>query len=789
MNSEAAARRIEELRALINHHNRRYYQLDDPEIPDAEYDRLMQELINLENQFPGIDVSDSPTRRVGAAPLEKFEIVWHHEKMLSLSNAFSEQDILNFDERIKRSLGTAEDITFVAEPKLDGVAVNLIYEGGLLTVGATRGNGEKGEDITRNLKTIHTIPLKMKETPEAAIPERIEIRGEVFIEIDQFQLLNKRRLQEGDPPFANPRNAAAGSLRQLDSKITAKRPLDIFCYGVGTVQGMSFKRHWEFLQILSRWGFQVNPHVTQARDIYECIENYHHINDLRKDLPYEIDGVVIKVDDRNIQKRLDDMAIQKRLSDYTRNPQWAIACKFAPAQETTIIEKIKVQVGRTGTLTPVAILKPVKVGGVIVRRATLHNQDEIEKKGIREGDTVLIQRAGDVIPEVVKVLKKTGEGQVFKMPLFCPECNSKVVRFEDKSALRCIGGLICPAQRKGAILHFGSRHAMDIEGLGKKIVDQLIDSNIVKTPADLYMLDASSIANLERMADISASNLITAIENSKPTTLERFIYALGIPNVGEATAKDLAKFFGNLDSLMQAYPETLQYIPNIGTEVAKSINHFFAERHNQEVIKQLITSGIRWNEPNNSKSIRNSTLTAFFDWLGSKGKKMLWNGIPIPGMGEKPAKRIADKFGNLENLMEVDENALLQIEGINQALAIEIVHFFKDAYTLKVIKQLQECGVQWGEEVHEPPSSTSLVNGKIFVLTGTLAHLKRGEAKSRIEELGGRVSESLSRKTDFIVVGADPGSKLREAIQLGIDVLNEKKFIALLDEEGTRKDD
>ena len=437
MDTDTVIRRIEELRTLVHHHNLRYYQLDDPEISDVEYDRLMKELIDLEYQFPEIDVSYSPTQRVGAAPLEKFETLAHSTPMLSLANAFSEQDIIDFNERLKRSSGATNNITFVVEPKLDGVAVNLIYNNGIFDVGLTRGDGTLGEVITQNLKTIHTIPLRINESKNSLIPERIEIRGEVYIGIDSFKRLNKRRLEEGEHSFANPRNAAAGSLRQLDSRITAKRPLNIFCYGIGMATGVTFKSHWEILQILSQWGFNVNPYVQQANDIHECIRYYHHINDIRRELPYEIDGVVIKG---------DDLAIQERLGAVSRSPRWAIACKFAATQETTIIEKIDIQVGRTGVLTPVAILKPVQVGGVTVRRATLHNQDEIEKKGIREGDKVLIQRAGDVIPEVVKVLK-SAEGPVFKMPAFCPACNSQVVRLEGESAYRCIG-MACSAQIK-----------------------------------------------------------------------------------------------------------------------------------------------------------------------------------------------------------------------------------------------------------------------------------------------------------------------------------------------------
>ena len=585
METESASKRIEELRALINYHNRRYYQLDDPEISDVEYDRLMKELIDLEQRFPDIDVSDSPTQRVGVAPLEKFSTISHLTPMLSLANAFSEQDILDFAERIKRFLGIHENIAFVIEPKLDGTAVNLIYDNGGFAVGATRGDGEKGEDITQNLKTIHTIPLQMKKSKNHPIPERIEIRGEVYIEIDAFKKLNKRRLQEGEQPFANPRNAAAGSLRQLDSRITAKRPLDIFCYGIGIDTGKSFKSHWEVLQTLSGWGFKVNPHIAQASNINECIQYYHHINDIRRELPYEIDGIVIKA---------DDLAIQEHLGAVSRSPRWAIACKFAATQETTVIEKIDVQVGRTGVLTPVAILKPVQIGGVTVRRATLHNQDEIDKKDIRIGDTVIIQRAGDVIPEVVKVIEstRTGGERRFFMPTACPECGSKVVRLEGEAAHRCIG-MICPAQIKQHITHFASRGGMDIEGLGDKLVSQLVDANLIKDPADLYYLTKEKLLTLERMADKSVYNLLAAIERSKSPPLEKFIYALGIRHVGEHMARILAGTFLTLDRLMQATEMDLLAVRDIGPEVAGSITRFFSERSNIGVMEKFKKAGVK----------------------------------------------------------------------------------------------------------------------------------------------------------------------------------------------------
>jgi DNA ligase (NAD+) len=774
MDKAAAIKRIKELQDSINYHNKRYYQLDDPEIFDSEYDHLMQELIELEGRFPEIDVSESPSQRVGAAPLKKFGTVKHFTDMLSLDNAFSDQDIVDFADRIKRELHSNESIAFVTEPKLDGTAVNLIYESGIFMVGATRGDGKNGEGVTQNLKTIHSIPLRMKKTKESPIPERIEIRGEVYIEKESFKKLNKRRLQEGEQPFANPRNAAAGSLRQLDSRITARRPLEIFCYGIGIVKGKTFKTHWEVLQTLSRWGFRVNPHVKQARNIEQCIDYYHHIDKIRTDLPYEIDGVVIKV---------DDIALQERLGAVSRSPRWAIACKFAAAETTTVIKNIEAQVGRTGILTPVAFLDPVRIGGVTVSRATLHNMDEIKKKHILIGDTVIVRRAGDVIPEVVKVVesKRNGTQTEFKMPERCPECNSEVVREEGAAAHRCIGGLICPAQRKGAILHFGSRHAMDIDGLGEKIVDQLVDNEIVKTPADLYQLSATSIAKLERMADISASNLVAAIQNSKRTTLERFIYALGIPNIGEATARDFAKFFGNFDRLMRAHQKTLLYIPDIGPEVAKSIYHFFREQHNQDVIKRLRASGVRWDDLNDRETIKNTSLADFLNWLCTNVKDINWDGIS--GMGKKASRLLADNVGDLETLIEAGENKLLQIKGINEALATDILHFFRKPDTLQVIEQLRECGVQWDTVVTHMPVSSSPVTGKTFVLTGTLKRLTRDEAKNTIEALGGHVSGSVSRKTDFIVVGADPGSKLSEARRLGIKVLDEKEFTELLSKE------
>lgn len=624
MDTNTAIKRIEELRALIDYHNQRYYQLDDPEISDVEYDCLMKELINIEQKFPDIDVSASPTQRVGAAPLEKFSAIAHLTPMLSLANAFSERDISDFGERIKRFLGTHENITFVVEPKLDGTAVNLIYENGAFVVGATRGDGERGEDITQNLKTIHALPLQMKKRQDLPIPERIEIRGEVFIEIDLFRKLNKHRLEEGEQAFANPRNAAAGSLRQLDSKITAKRPLDIFCYGIGMVTGVTFKSHWDVLISLSQWGFNVNPYVQQAKNIHACIDYYHHINNMRKDLPYEIDGIVIKVNDLNVQELLGAVS---------RSPRWAVACKFAATQETTVIEKIDVQVGRTGVLTPVAILKPVHVGGVTVRRATLHNQDEIDKKDIRIGDTVIVQRAGDVIPEVLKVIdsKRNGSEKKFIMPAICPECGSEVVRLAGEAAHRCIG-IACPAQIKEHIIHFASRGGMDIEGLGDKLVSQLVDTGLIKDPADLYFLTKDKLLTLDRMAEKSAKNLLAAIENSKSPSLEKFIYALGIRHVGEHTARILASSFMTIEKLMEATVNELMAIRDIGPEVAGSIIRFFRERSNIIVIDKFKKAGV-----NPMELIRPEATPL-------AGKSFVFTGTLI-NLTRNEAKRIVESLG------------------------------------------------------------------------------------------------------------------------------------------------
>lgn len=583
---ETVKKRAERLREEIEYHNYLYYILDQPEISDAQYDRLMRELEKLEEQYPELRSPNSPTQRVGAPPLEAFEIVRHTLPMLSLANAFDETEAKDFDKRVKKFLGSSADVTYVAEPKLDGLAVELVYEQGQFAVGSTRGDGINGENITQNLRTIKTIPLQLiqKEIPT---PEHLEVRGEVIMQLKKFKELNRKREEMGEPVFANPRNAAAGSVRQLDSKITAGRPLEIYCYGIGEVRGRSFNTHWEILQTFPKWGLRTNPNIERCQNIDEVLEYYHKMNEKRETLPYEIDGIVIKVD------RLD---LQTRLGEIARSPRWALAFKFQPKQETTKILDIIVQVGRTGALTPVAVMEPVKVGGVEVSRATLHNQDEIDKKDVRVGDTVIIQRAGDVIPEVVQVIpsKRKGNEKKFRMPSKCPVCGAEVIK--EEAIHRCIG-LDCPAQLKGRIKHFASKRAMDIEGFGVKLIDQLVEKGLVKDVADIYYINKQELIELERMAEKSAQNIIDAIEKSKTKPLSKFLYALGIRHVGETTAEDLARQFPRLDDFFHLSEEDLMEVEGIGPEVAASVYQFFRDKKNKESIELLRKAGVRVIEP------------------------------------------------------------------------------------------------------------------------------------------------------------------------------------------------
>jgi len=584
MKRDEAKARIEKLKEEMNEANYFYYVLDSPRISDAAYDRLMRELQKLEGEFPDLVTPDSPTQRVGTAPLEEFTTVTHSIPMLSLNNAFEEEEVREFDRRIKRFLKVDKDIEYVIEPKLDGLAVELVYVEGKLTVGSTRGDGVNGEDITQNLKTIHAIPLKLVKKDIKTAPRNLEVRGEVYIGKKEFKELNRKREESGEPLFANPRNAAAGSCRQLDSRITAQRSLSIFCYGIGVIEGWEFTTHWDILQTLRRWGFKVNQESKLCRSINEVMKEYTRIKKKREELPYEIDGTVIKV---------NQIDLQDKLGQISRSPRWALAYKFEAHQETTMIEDIIVQVGRTGTLTPVAIMKPVRVGGVEVSRATLHNQNEIDKKDIRVGDTVVVQRAGDVIPEVVMVIKekRTGREKKFIMPDRCPVCGSEVIREEGEAAHRCIG-MRCPAKLKESIKHFASKRAMDIEGLGDKLVEQLVDKGLIKDVADLYSLSRDDLASLERMADKSAQNIIDALDKSKSAGLERVLYAVGIRHVGEHLAKVLVDNLGSMEHLINATEEDLTEVKEIGPEVAQSICKFFRQKGNLQVIDRLEKAGV-----------------------------------------------------------------------------------------------------------------------------------------------------------------------------------------------------
>ncbi len=576
---------VQKLRDEINEHNYRYYILDNPSISDAEFDKLFQALKKIEEDHPHLITSDSPTQRVGATPLKQFDEVEHQVPMLSLENAFSDEDVLQFNQRIQQRLAHNEAIEYACEPKLDGLAVTMIYKHGVLAVAATRGDGAMGEDITSNIRTIPMVPLHLRGDD---YPDILEVRGEVYMPKQGFNELNARAEKTGDKVFVNPRNAAAGSVRQLNPQITASRPLEIFCYGVGVVKGGHLPdSHFKMLAALKKWGLRVNPEIKIVNNIQDCLKYHAAMLQKRKNLPYEIDGVVYKV---------NDIELQKKLGYVSRAPRFAIAHKFPAEEVQTQIESVEFQVGRTGALTPVARLQPVFVSGVTVSNATLHNMDEVKRKDIRIGDTVIVRRAGDVIPEIVSVLTqhRPRHAKTIHLPPNCPVCHSKIEQIEGEAVARCSGGLVCPAQRKEGIKHFASRRAMDVEGLGDKIVDQLVENNLIENVADLYSLKLNALAELPRMAEKSAQNLLDALEKSKETTLARFIYALGIREVGEATAKSLANFFGDLSPLLATNEEELQTIADIGPVVAMHIIAFFAVKHNRNVIDQLLKAGVHW---------------------------------------------------------------------------------------------------------------------------------------------------------------------------------------------------
>lgn len=667
MSKQSIKSQIEKLRQEIDEHNYRYHVLDQPVISDAEYDKLFKKLQELEKDYPDYITAESPTQRVGAEPRKEFRQVHHTLPMLSLENAFTDDEAYAFDKRIHQRLNVADDMVYVAEPKLDGLAVTLHYDHGKFIRAATRGDGDIGEDITENIRTIKMIPLHLRGND---FPSRIEIRGEVYMPIKGFEALNQRAKEKGEKVFVNPRNAAAGSVRILDPGITAERPLEIFCYGIGVIEGKIIpETQDEMLALLKKWGMRTNPEAKCLKGIEACLNYYKAMRNKRDQLPYEIDGVVYKV---------NSLSDQKHLGFVSRAPRWAIAHKFPSVEVETLLEKVEFNVGRTGALTPIARLKPVFVHGVTVSNATLHNMDEIRRKDIHVGDTVIVRRAGDVIPEIVGVVKSKQAQRRIKinMPKHCPICHSLVDQIEGEAVARCSAGLYCPAQRKEAIKHFASRRAMDIDGLGDKLIDQLVDLKIIESPADLYSLTLAILSDLERMAEKSGQNILAALEKSKKTTLNRFLYALGIREVGEATAKQLANHFGDLSPLFSVSEEDLQQISDIGPVVAKYIVSFFAEHHNKAVIQKLIKAGIHWD----------------------------------------PIKK----------------------------------------------------------------SDTLPLAGKTFVLTGSLTSLTREEAKEKLEQLGAKVAGSVSSKTDYVVVGADAGSKLEKAKQLGIKLLKEEEFMKVV---------
>jgi len=580
---DAARIRIDELRRQLEHHNRLYYVLDTPEISDTEYDALFRELQQLEEQYPGLVSPDSPTQRVGGAALDKFSTVTHRLPMLSLENATNAAEIMDFDQRVKKNLGLPPEdrISYVCEPKMDGLAVELVYADGLLTVASTRGDGVSGEDVTENIRTIRSIPLRLSGE---RVPRLLEVRGEVFLSLEAFRQINSEKEENGEAPFANPRNAAAGSLRQLDPRITARRPLSIYCYAPGVVEGADFPSQQDFFAAIAGWGLPVNPLVRPAAGIEAAVAFYEAMQQQRESLPYEIDGTVIKV---------DSFAVQRELGEKSRSPRWAVACKFPPRQAVTVVEDILLSVGRTGVITPVAQLRSVEISGVNVSRATLHNWDEVAIKDIRIGDTVVVERAGDVIPAVVRVLteRRGVDAQPALPPERCPECGSEVVRIADEVAVRCMG-LSCPPQIRESIMHFASRNAMDIEGLGEKLIEQILSLGLVQSVADLYRLTRDDFMKFDRMGEKLAANLLAAIENSKQRDLGRFIFALGIRHVGERTAKSLAQAFGSLENLERATFDELVSIRDIGATVAQSIVTFFENQANREVIRRMLEAGV-----------------------------------------------------------------------------------------------------------------------------------------------------------------------------------------------------
>ncbi|MBA1264513.1 NAD-dependent DNA ligase LigA [Stutzerimonas stutzeri] len=780
--AQTAAERIAELRSEIDAHNYRYYVLDEPSVPDVEYDRLFNELKVLEAEHPELVTPESPTQRVGGEALAAFGQVRHEMPMLSLGNAFEEQHLLDFDRRVREGLdlpggdlfGDGAEVEYSCEPKLDGLAVSLLYENGHLVRGATRGDGSTGEDISANVRTVRNIPLKLHGSGWPAV---LEVRGEIYMPRAGFEALNARQLESGAKPFANPRNAAAGSLRQLDSKITASRPLELCAYGVGRSDGNLPDTHIGILNALKGWGLPVSRELKLAKGIAECRAYYDAIAEKRNALPYEIDGVVFKV---------NSVAQQRELGFRAREPRWAIAHKFPAREEITELLGVEFQVGRTGAITPVARLKPVQVAGVTVSNATLHNMDEVARLGVMIGDTVIVRRAGDVIPQILGLIpeRRPADARAVQVPEQCPVCGSAVERTQlikrskgresvsEGSIYRCVGRLACQAQLKQAIIHFVSRRALEIDGLGDKIVEQLVDKGLVNSPADLYCLTHEQIIALEGFAEVSTRNLLKAIDASRKPTLARFVYALGIPDVGEETAKLLARALGSLERIAQALPDVLVYLPEVGLEVAHEIYSFFQDGHNRTVIAQLRERGVELQEEGelHPEFAACATLSGLIDKLN------------IPFIASTGAQRLADRFGSLEAIIAADWLDLRQVERFTEKAARSLRDYFdnpENATRARLIEaQLRDFGMHWQSERKEAAGLP--LAGQTWVLTGTLETMSRDEGKARLEVLGAKVAGSVSAKTSCVVAGPGAGSKLTKANELGLTVLDEEAFLKRL---------
>ncbi|WP_295476971.1 NAD-dependent DNA ligase LigA [uncultured Pseudomonas sp.] len=778
---KAVETRILELRTELDQHNYRYHVLDEPSIPDAEYDRLFHELKALEADNPHLVTPDSPTQRVGSAALTAFTQVRHELPMLSLGNAFEESDLRDFDRRVGEGLdlpagdlfGAGAKVQYSCEPKLDGLAVSLLYRDGALVRGATRGDGTTGEDISVNVRTIRNVPLKLQGK---GWPATLEVRGEVFMSKAGFEKLNASQAEIGGKTFANPRNAAAGSLRQLDSKITASRPLEFCCYGLGQVTEEISDTHVGVLEKLKTWGLPISRELKLADGVEQCLDYYRDIGERRLSLPYEIDGVVFKV---------NSLAAQRELGFRAREPRWAIAHKFPALEELTELLDVEFQVGRTGAVTPVARLKPVKVAGVTVSNATLHNMDEVARLGVMIGDTVIIRRAGDVIPQVVQVVteRRPENARPVQVPEQCPVCGSHVERTQlvkrskgketlsEGAVYRCIGRLACAAQLKQAIIHYVSRRAMDIEGLGDKTIEQLVDEQLIGSPADLYGLQYEQIIDLEGFAEVSTNKLLKAIADSRQPSLARFIYALGIPDVGEETAKVLARSLGALQRVQRALPEVLTYLPDIGLEVAHEIHNFFEDEHNRQVIDALLGErGLVLQDEGevSAEFAASATLDGLLDKLH------------IPFVGPGGALKLAERFGALDKVIEADWLDMRQALPEKQANAVREFFASPDnaARARAIEAQLKDFGMHWHSE--RKTAEGLPLAGQTWVLTGTLERMSRDIAKDKLESLGAKVSGSVSGKTHTVVAGPGAGSKLTKANELGVRVMDEDAFVDFL---------